>query len=97
MCANVHLAFCSALMPCCCTLPFTPQSLPPLQVSLQDARSRAQIELPEATTQALLRLHGRHAPDKLPLVEGVLRKMAGGAAGTAGGAGAAEGDGGQQE
>lgn len=67
------------------------------KVSLQDARSRAQIELPEATTQALLRLHGRHAPDKLPLVEGVLRKMAGGAAGTAGGAGAAEGDGGQQE
>ncbi len=77
--------------------PCTPQSLPCLQVSLQDARSRAQIELPEAATQALLRLHGRHAPDKLPLVEGVLRKMAGGAAGTARGAGAAEGDGGQDE
>ncbi|KXZ47288.1 hypothetical protein GPECTOR_36g15 [Gonium pectorale] len=47
------------------------------KVSLQDARSRAQIELPEVTTQALLRIYKQHAPDKLPFVEPILAKLAG--------------------
>ncbi|PNH06369.1 ER membrane protein complex subunit 2 [Tetrabaena socialis] len=49
----------------------------PDRVSLQDARSRAQIELPEVTAQALLRIYKQHAPDKLPFVEPMLAKLNG--------------------
>ncbi|GIL75572.1 hypothetical protein Vretimale_15176 [Volvox reticuliferus] len=45
------------------------------KVTLQDARSRAQIELPDVTTQALLRIYKQHAPDKLPFVEPILAKL----------------------
>ncbi|EFJ50259.1 hypothetical protein VOLCADRAFT_73964 [Volvox carteri f. nagariensis] len=45
------------------------------KVALQDARSRAQIELPEVTSQALLRIYKQHAPDKLPFVEPILAKL----------------------
>ncbi|KAG2483062.1 hypothetical protein HYH03_018045 [Edaphochlamys debaryana] len=48
------------------------------KVALQDARSRAQIELPEVATQALLRIYKQHAPDKLPFVEPILAKLGGG-------------------
>ncbi|KAG2452363.1 hypothetical protein HYH02_003385 [Chlamydomonas schloesseri] len=48
------------------------------KVALQDARSRAQIELPEVSTQALLRIYKTHAPDKLPFVEPILAKLAAG-------------------
>ncbi|GFR47411.1 hypothetical protein Agub_g9128 [Astrephomene gubernaculifera] len=47
------------------------------KVALQDARSRAQIELPEVTTKALLRIYKQHAPDKLPFVEPILAKLSG--------------------
>ncbi|GLI61847.1 hypothetical protein VaNZ11_004355 [Volvox africanus] len=45
------------------------------KVTLQDARSRAQIELPDVSTQALLRIYKQHAPDKLPFVEPILAKL----------------------
>ena len=45
------------------------------QVVVQDARSRAQIELPEVTAQTLLRVYQLHAPDKLPLVTALLQKQ----------------------
>ena len=71
--------------PCasCTTFPNIPAPAPPPlpnteQVALQDARSRAQIELPEASTQALLRIYRTHAPDKLPFVEPLLAKLAAG-------------------
>ena len=44
-----------------------------LQVSLQDSRTRAQIELPDLTTQAIIKLYRQHAPDKLKLLEPMLR------------------------
>lgn len=46
-----------------------------VQVALQDSRSRAAIELPGLTTQALLRTYQEHAKDKLPLVQALLTKQ----------------------
>lgn len=45
------------------------------KVVVQDARSRAQIELPDVTAQALLRVYQLHAPSKLPLVTALLQKQ----------------------
>lgn len=46
-----------------------------MQVTLQDSRSRAQIELPELTSQALIKLYRKFAPQQLPLLEPMLRKQ----------------------
>lgn len=46
-----------------------------MQVAVQDARSRAAIELPGLTAQALLRIYQEHAKDKLPLVQELLTKQ----------------------
>ena len=51
-----------------------PRPLSP-QVSLQDSKTRAQIELPDLTAQALIKLYRKHAPQKLPLLEPMLRKQ----------------------
>ncbi|KAG1672000.1 hypothetical protein FOA52_013373 [Chlamydomonas sp. UWO 241] len=43
------------------------------RVALQDARTRAQMELPDLTAQALIKMYRQHAPDKLHLLEPTLR------------------------
>jgi hypothetical protein len=43
---------------------------------LQDSLTRALIELPGLTLDALQQQYSQHAPDKLPLVRGVLADLA---------------------
>jgi hypothetical protein len=43
-----------------------------MQPVLQDARSRAQIELPDLAASTLMSLYKQHAPSKLPVVQTVL-------------------------
>ncbi|MEW5300729.1 MAG: hypothetical protein WDW36_003639 [Sanguina aurantia] len=45
------------------------------KVSVQDSRSRAQLELPEVSAQSLLRIYQTSAPDKLPMVTALLAKQ----------------------
>ncbi|GAX84373.1 hypothetical protein CEUSTIGMA_g11795.t1 [Chlamydomonas eustigma] len=45
------------------------------KVSLQDSKTRAQIELPDLSAQALIKLYRQNAPDKLPLLEPMLKKL----------------------
>lgn len=45
---------------------------PSLQPVLQDGRTRAQIELPELTASALMRMYKQHAPAKVPAVQAML-------------------------
>lgn len=44
------------------------------QVSLQDSKTRAQIELPDVTAQVMIKLYKKYAPDKLKLLEPFLPK-----------------------
>jgi hypothetical protein len=44
-------------------------------VTLQDSRSRAQIELPELTAQGLIKLYRKFAPQQLPLLEPMLKQQ----------------------
>uniref|UniRef100_A0A7R9VEW4 ER membrane protein complex subunit 2 n=1 Tax=Chlamydomonas euryale TaxID=1486919 RepID=A0A7R9VEW4_9CHLO len=43
------------------------------KVALQDSRTRAQIELPDLTADVLISMYRKHAPDKLPLLEPMLK------------------------
>jgi hypothetical protein len=45
-----------------------------VQVSLQDSRTRAQIELPELAAQSLLRQYKQQAPGKQEIVTSLLEK-----------------------
>jgi hypothetical protein len=45
-------------------------------VALQDSKTRAQIELPDLTGQALIKLYKQNAPEKLPLLEPFLKREA---------------------
>jgi len=45
-----------------------------IQVSLQDSKTRAQIELPDLSSQAIIKLYRKNAPEKLQLLEPLLRK-----------------------
>lgn len=42
---------------------------------MQDARSRAQIELPDLTASAVMRIYRKEASDKMALAQGTLKKM----------------------
>eukprot|EP00195_Chlamydomonas_chlamydogama_P009581 CAMPEP_0202894790 /NCGR_PEP_ID=MMETSP1392-20130828/4111_1 /ASSEMBLY_ACC=CAM_ASM_000868 /TAXON_ID=225041 /ORGANISM="Chlamydomonas chlamydogama, Strain SAG 11-48b" /LENGTH=304 /DNA_ID=CAMNT_0049579581 /DNA_START=42 /DNA_END=956 /DNA_ORIENTATION=- len=45
------------------------------KVALQDSRTRAQIDLPNLTTQALINIYREYAPDKLPVLQSILEKQ----------------------